>query len=216
MDFVDPRRAFTASFVGGRGHYDHVVQAVMEARRSVWIATANLKELMVEDHRAAPGRRRTARGGNSYRSVLAVFDDLAGKGVELRILHASAPSGPFARELVRHPSLARGGLALRICPRVHFKAVIVDGAFLYLGSANWTGAGLGAKGTGRRNFELGFVTADDGLLDRVQALYERVWRGNECSGCKLRDVCPSPLDIPRVVTPRAPKTKAVLRAKPVG
>src|SRR6185436_6175388 len=136
MDFVEPRRGFALELVGGRGHYDRVVRAVMEARRSVWIATANLKELMVEDHRAAPGRRRTAaragRGAASYRSVLAVFDELAGRGVELRILHASPPSGPFARELARHPRLsdpAHGALALRACPRVHFKAVVVDGAF---------------------------------------------------------------------------------------
>jgi phosphatidylserine/phosphatidylglycerophosphate/cardiolipin synthase-like enzyme len=215
MDFVDPRRAIAASFVGGRGHYEHVVRAVMEARQSVWISTANLKELMVEDHRAVPGKRRTARGGRSYRSVLAVFDELASKGVELRILHASPPSGPFARELARHPRLLRGGLALRSCPRVHFKAVVVDGAFLYLGSANWTGAGLGAKGTGRRNFELGFVTADDGLLDRVQALYQRVWSGGECAGCKLRDVCPAPLDGPppkaRLAKPRASAVSRVTR-----
>ena len=198
MDFVEPRRPISASFVGGRGHYEHVVQAVMEARRSVWIATANLKELMVEDHRAAPGRRRTTRAGRgaaAYRSILAVFDELVGRGVELRILHASPPSGPFRRELARHPGLKRA-LALRACPRLHFKAVVVDGGFLYLGSANWTGAGLGAKGTGRRNFELGFATADDGLLDRVQEMYDRIWRGGGCAGCKLRDACPAPLDTP--------------------
>ena len=209
MDFVEPRRTIAARFVGGRGHYEHVVSAVMEAQRSVWIATANLKELMVEDHRAAPGRRRTTRAGRgaaSYRSILAVFDELSSKGVELRILHASPPSGPFQRELVRHPRLRRA-LALRACPRVHFKAVVVDGAFLYLGSANWTGAGLGAKGTGRRNFELGFSTSDDLLLDRVQELYERVWRGAECAGCKLRDVCPAPLDGP----PAAPAGLAAAR-----
>jgi phosphatidylserine/phosphatidylglycerophosphate/cardiolipin synthase-like enzyme len=193
VDFFEPRRPIAASFVGGRGHYEHVVRAVMEARRSVWIATANLKELMVEDHRAAPGRRRTARATRSYRSILAVFDELVGHGVELRILHASPPSGPFQREMERQPRLKRA-LALRMCPRVHFKAVVVDGGFLYLGSANWTGAGLGAKGTGRRNFELGFTTADDVLLDRVQELYERVWRGAECAACKLREICPAPLD----------------------
>ncbi|MDB4980417.1 MAG: Phospholipase protein [Myxococcales bacterium] len=196
MDFVEPRRPVAVRFVGGRGHYEHVVGAVMQARRSVWIATANLKELMVEDHRAAPGRRRTLgapRSCRSYRSILSVFDELAGQGVELRILHASPPSGPFQRELARHERLGRA-LALRSCPRLHFKAVVVDGGFLYLGSANWTGAGLGAKGTGRRNFELGFSTNDDGLLDRVQELYTRVWSGAECRGCKLRDLCPSPLD----------------------
>jgi phosphatidylserine/phosphatidylglycerophosphate/cardiolipin synthase-like enzyme len=76
---------------------------------------------------------------------------------------------------------------------VHLKAVIVDGALLYLGSANWTGAGLGARGSGRRNFELGVVTDDAPLLDQVQSMYERIWTGGECAGCKLRDVCPGPL-----------------------
>jgi len=200
QDFVEPRRMVPLQLVGGRGHYDSVIQAVMEAKRSVWIATANLKELMVEDTRAAPGRRRTAAASTraararNYRSVLGVLEELAGRGVELRLLHAAPPSRAFRAAFDRHPRLYRGGLALRLCPRVHFKAVIVDGAFLYLGSANWTGAGLGAKGAGRRNFELGFVTAHDGLLDRVQEIYDRVWRGAECGACKLRDVCPGPLD----------------------
>jgi phosphatidylserine/phosphatidylglycerophosphate/cardiolipin synthase-like enzyme len=220
VDFVEPRRGFALELVGGRGHYDRVVRAVMDARRSVWIATANLKELMVEDHRARPGRRRTMRAGRSaaaYRSMVDVFAELAGRGVELRILHAAQPSGPFRAALAKTSLAAqtrgrssalpdgagRGSsespLALRACPRVHFKAVVVDGAFVYVGSANWTGAGLGAKGTGRRNFELGFAGSDDGLLDRVQEVFDRVWRGAECKGCKLRDVCPAPLDTPRAL-----------------
>jgi phosphatidylserine/phosphatidylglycerophosphate/cardiolipin synthase-like enzyme len=193
VDFVEPARAFTLELVGGRGHYERVVRAVMEAKRSVWIATANLKELMVEDHRAAPGRRRTTRGRASYRSILDVFDELAGRGVELRILHAGPPSRAFRAAVGKSARLGRA-LALRACPRVHFKTVIVDGAFVYVGSANWTGAGLGAKGTGRRNFELGFAGADDGLLDRAQEMLDRIWRGGACKGCKLRDVCPAPLD----------------------
>ena len=179
--------------LSGRGHYETVVRAVMDARRSVWIATANLKELMVEDGRAVPGRARTS-SSRAYRSVLKVFDELARKQVELRILHASPPSRPFREEFDRHPRLYRGGLELRACPRLHFKAVVVDGALLYLGSANWTGAGLGAKGSGRRNFELGLVTEDLGLLDEVQGLFEGLWRGAGCAGCRMRDVCEAPLD----------------------
>lgn len=200
MDFVEPARTFALELVGGRGHYERVVRAAMEARHSVWIATANLKELMVEDHRAVPGRRRTLRTGaragagrSAYRSILEVFDDLAGRGVELRILHASPPSRAFRATLAKSPKLQRA-LALRACPRVHFKTVIVDGAFVYVGSANWTGAGLGAKGEGRRNFELGFAGADDGLLDRAQEMFDRIWRGAACRGCKLRELCPGPLD----------------------
>ena len=75
---------------------------------------------------------------------------------------------------------------------MHLKTVIVDGELMYLGSANWTGAGLGAKGSGRRNFELGIVTDDGPLLDQVQAIYERIWTGGECEGCRLRDGVPGP------------------------
>jgi phosphatidylserine/phosphatidylglycerophosphate/cardiolipin synthase-like enzyme len=182
VDFTLPRRPVSLSLVSGRGHYDSVITAVMAARTSVWIATANLKGLMVE------GTRKT------YRSILAVFDELARKKIELRILHAGVPSRVFRRELDERPRLTGGGLELRHCPRVHLKAVVVDGSLLYLGSANWTGAGLGAKGANRRNFELGVVTEDEQMLDQVQGLYDRIWRGRECKACRLREVCPGPLD----------------------
>ena len=209
MDFVAELRQVPLRLLGGRGHYDAVVQRVMAAERSVWIATANLKELMVEDPRARPGRRRTMRrGGGAYRSVLAVFEEQVARGIEIRLLHAGEPSRPFRAELARRPGLRGealrhgdgrvGSFEMRRCPRVHFKAVVIDGAQLYLGSANWTGAGLGAKGEGRRNFELGFLTGDDLLLDQIQSLYEEIWRGARCAGCRLRQDCPGPLDEGRV------------------
>jgi phosphatidylserine/phosphatidylglycerophosphate/cardiolipin synthase-like enzyme len=71
--------------------------------------------------------------------------------------------------------------------------VVVDGAWAYVGSANLTGAGLGAKGENTRNFELGFVTEDFDVIDRVTALYEAVWSGAECRGCRLREICPDPI-----------------------
>jgi phosphatidylserine/phosphatidylglycerophosphate/cardiolipin synthase-like enzyme len=192
LDIVAPARPISMQLVARRGHYERVLQAVLGAKVSVWIATANVKELMVEDRRAKPGRRRSMKKSD-YVSVLEQLDQLAARGVELRLLHAEIPSGPFRREIAQHPRLVAGDLALRRCPRVHLKAVIVDGELLYLGSANWTGAGLGAKGSGRRNFELGFVTDDAQLLDQIQAMYERIWSGGECGTCKLRDECPGPL-----------------------
>jgi phosphatidylserine/phosphatidylglycerophosphate/cardiolipin synthase-like enzyme len=192
LDVALPARPIAIELVAGRGHYERVIAAVLDAKVSVWIATANVKELMVEDARARPGRRRSHRRV-AYGSVLARLDELAARGVELRLLHAELPSRPFREELARHPRLLAGGLALRRCPRVHMKIVVVDGALCYLGSANWTGAGLGAKGSGRRNFELGVVSDDAPLLDQVQAMYERVWVGGECEACRLRDECPGPL-----------------------
>ncbi len=211
LDFALPARPIAVELVGGRGHYERVIAAVTRATTSVWIATANVKELMVEDARARPGRRRNHRR-SAYVSILALLDELAARGVELRLLHAELPSRPFRDEIARHPRLVAGGLALRRCPRVHLKAVIVDGELLYLGSANWTGAGLGAKGSGRRNFELGMVTSDAPLLDQVQALYERIWSGGECEACTLTDECPGPLselDRPsQLVVLASPKKKS--------
>jgi phosphatidylserine/phosphatidylglycerophosphate/cardiolipin synthase-like enzyme len=201
LDFVRAPRAVPLSLVAGRGHYDSVVERVMAAERSVWIATANLKELMVEDHRARPGRRRTlGKRATAYRSVLAVFADLITRGTEIRLLHAGEPSRPFRAELARQSKLTTAGkrgagaFEMRQCPRVHFKAVIIDGAEVYLGSANWTGAGLGAKGEQRRNFELGLVSRDDLLLDEVQRYFDVLWHGTPCRGCRLRHMCPAPLD----------------------
>jgi phosphatidylserine/phosphatidylglycerophosphate/cardiolipin synthase-like enzyme len=212
LDLAASPRAIALELIAGRGHYDRVIRAVLGAHTSIWIATANVKELMVEDGRAAPGRRRSL-GRSSYVSVLARLDELAARGVELRLLHAEIPSRPFREQIAHHPRLVAGGLALRRCPRVHLKAVIVDGELLYLGSANWTGAGLGAKGSGRRNFEIGIVTDDAPLLDQIQSMYERIWTGGECAGCKLRDVCPGPLSELagngaelRTVKPRTPRT----------
>jgi phosphatidylserine/phosphatidylglycerophosphate/cardiolipin synthase-like enzyme len=176
-----------------------VVGAVRTAKRSVWVATANLKQMLVEH-----GRR--------YRSILAVFDGLARGGVELRLLHAAPPSRPFRDSFDEFPRLFRGGLDLRVCPRVHLKTVIVDGTVMYLGSANFTGAGLGAKAATRRNFELGVMTTDPVLIDEVQAVYDRIWRGAHCGGCGRRDTCEAPLDLPE----SGSVPRAVVRLRPPG
>jgi phosphatidylserine/phosphatidylglycerophosphate/cardiolipin synthase-like enzyme len=174
-------RAVVTELLSGAELYREVVLGRMaHARESVWISTANVKAMFVEQD-------------GEYRSILALFSQLAARGVELKLLHAELPSRPFRAAFDKRKTLVRGGLSLKVCPRVHFKAVLVDGAWLYLGSANLTGAGLGAKGPDKRNFELGFVTEDFELIDRVTALYQSLWRGEECGACKLRSVCPDPI-----------------------
>jgi len=174
-------RAIEAALLQGSELYREVIlDKLAHARESALIATANLKDMQVE------------RGGK-FVSVLALFSDLAARGVDLRILHAELPSRPFRASFEKRRRLTAGGLSLKICPRVHFKAVVIDGAWVYVGSANLTGAGLGAKGDGRRNFEVGFCTEDFETVDRVKALFEAIWTGAECASCKLRSVCPDPI-----------------------
>lgn len=186
-------RPIHAELLSGADLYRTVILEKMAgARESVWIATANVKAMMVEG------------AGGRFAPVVELFRTLARRGVELRLLHAELPSRPFRAAFDRSRTLVEGGLQLKICPRVHFKCVRVDGAWVYLGSANLTGAGLGAKHADGRNFELGFVTEDFDTVDRVSALFESVWSGAECGRCRLRSVCPDPIGpaAPRAQRPR--------------
>lgn len=183
-----PARAIRAELVVDGAHYRNLVATrIASAEVSVWIATANLKTMLVE---APVGTRARARG--KYVSFFETLSDLGARGVDVRILHASPPSRHLVRELAKIPG---DRLKLRACPRVHLKMIAIDGRLLYLGSANLTGAGLGAKGDTRRNFEMGILTDDDAMLDTAQARFDRIWRGRDCVGCGLRRECASPLDV---------------------
>lgn len=174
-------RPLEAQLLDGEALGREVVKRIREARESVWIATANVKAMMLESD---DGR---------FRPVTHLFSELVKRGVEVRLLHAELPSRPFRQSFDEKPALLRTEMTLKICPRVHFKCVRVDGAWLYLGSANLTGAGLGAKHADNRNFEVGFVTEDFDTLDRVTALYEQVWSGVSCRTCRLHSICPDPI-----------------------
>lgn len=182
MDLEVRHDAATFDLIAGRTHYERVVEAVLKAEVSVWIATANLKDLMYEWRRA------------KYRSLLYGLDQLAKDGVELRLLHAGYPSKAFRKSFDEHRWLTQR-MELRLCPRVHFKVVVIDGRLAYMGSANWTGAGLGVKGDGRRNFEMGMMSEDEAFIDHVQTYYDHLWRGEECKVCRLRASCEFPLDL---------------------
>jgi phosphatidylserine/phosphatidylglycerophosphate/cardiolipin synthase-like enzyme len=127
-----------------------------------------------------------------------VLGRLASGGVEVRLLHSGVPSGPFLDSLRDSRALGLPRFGMRRCPRVHFKAIIVDGASAYMGSANLTGAGLGAKSPERRNFEVGVWSDDEGVVGRLRDLFSAVWGGAFCEECGRRDDCSSPLAPPDV------------------
>lgn len=193
-------RTIRAKLLVDAAHYEELIaRAVAKAEVSVWISTANLKTTMVE---APIGSRARAKG--RYVSFFETLGELARRGVDICILHASPPSGPLQRELARLAKNA-SSVKMRRCPRVHLKMIAVDGKLLYLGSANLTGAGLGAKGDGRRNFEMGIVTDSEAMLDAAQERFDRIWRGRECGACKMRGECDEPLDA--LVTSRGAKPR---------
>jgi phosphatidylserine/phosphatidylglycerophosphate/cardiolipin synthase-like enzyme len=188
------RRTAAIQLIRDQEHVTEVIeQGLRSVRTSVWIATANLKDVHVE---APVGTRARARG--RYVSLFEELQHAARRDVDVRILHAGPPSRVLAQHLTtgsrRAAEPPQGNVQLRRCPRVHLKMIAVDGRLLYLGSANFTGAGLGAKGDHRRNFEAGIVTDDEWLLDEMQSTFDAIWTGKRCKQCRLRSECPKPLD----------------------
>jgi phosphatidylserine/phosphatidylglycerophosphate/cardiolipin synthase-like enzyme len=169
-------------FITDRDIYEKVICGpLMKAQRFVWIATSDLKDLYVEKHgRMVP--------------FLEILSDLSGRHVEIRLLHAKEPGKAFREDFDRYPNLINGVERI-LCPRVHLKAVIVDGGFAYSGSANLTGAGMGAKSENKRNFEAGIITDDGEIIAKIMDQFDDIWRGNHCSRCGRKGFCADYKDI---------------------
>jgi phosphatidylserine/phosphatidylglycerophosphate/cardiolipin synthase-like enzyme len=175
-----------ASLVVDGAHFQQIVrQGILRATVSIDVLTADFKAMLVPD--ASIGSRRRAP------SIVEIFRGLARRGVEIRLLHAGVPSSAALREL--RGRIPRG-LTIRRCPRLHSKAVVIDCRQMYLGSANLTGAGLGAKSDGKRNFEMGIWTESSALIDAVLEQFNALWEGRRCATCRRKDVCPVPLEEP--------------------
>jgi phosphatidylserine/phosphatidylglycerophosphate/cardiolipin synthase-like enzyme len=156
---------------------------IPSARKFLWIATADIKDL----HLQRPGRKK-------FDTFLALFDDLISEGVEIRLIHAKEPGPRFRADFDRFPNLIESDKFERIlCPRNHMKCVIVDGKRAFLGSANLTGAGMGAKSVRRRNFEAGILTDTPETVTELMELFDNLFMGEHCVKCDRRSVCPDPI-----------------------
>lgn len=163
-------------------HSRVIVDLVGETRRFLWIVTADIKDLHI-----ARGRRSVP--------FLSALADLVESGIAVRLIHAKEPGPMFRKDFDKHPSLIESDLFERVlCPRVHTKAVIVDGKKAFVGSPNLTGAGLGAKHPDKRNFEAGFLTDETDDLQRLVSWVDELFLGEFCGRCRVRDHCPDPLD----------------------
>ena len=162
-------------YIADEAHFKEVLSRVPKVRRSLWIGTADIKDLYVGD-----------------RPFLGIIADLVAKGREVRLIHAKEPGPNFREEFDCYPVLFTG-LERALCPRVHFKLLIFDGAVAYIGSANLTGAGIGMKGTGTRNFEAGVLTDDPALVAAAMDHFDAVWAGFRCKTCRRKQDCGDPI-----------------------
>jgi phosphatidylserine/phosphatidylglycerophosphate/cardiolipin synthase-like enzyme len=167
------------NFITNEQLYKQAIEPVVRATSFVWIGTADIKDLHVH-HKG------------TIQSFLAVLDSLIKKKIAIRLLHAKEPGANFRRSFDKYPLLWEN-MERQLCPRVHFKHIIIDGKYAYTGSANLTGAGLGIKSSDTRNFESGFVTTDRGIITAIMNQFDDVWIGKYCKDCKRKDFCSAPI-----------------------
>lgn len=156
-------------------HKQVIVDAINECRQFLWIATADIKDMHI------------ARGRKSI-PFLQRLSELIEAGVSIRLIHAKEPGPAFRNDFDRFPNLI-DGLEMILCPRTHFKSVIVDGRIAYTGSANLTGAGLGMKSKDRRNFEGGILTDDPQIVKPIMDQFDTLWIGSHCPSCQRKAHC---------------------------
>jgi len=168
-------------FVSDREIYEQVVRdSVPRARQRLWIATADIKDMYVDS------------GGSEMVPFLQVLSNLIGRGVEIRLVHAKEPGSNFREDFDRYPRLFTQ-MERVLCPRVHFKCIIIDGRLAWFGSANLTGAGMGSKSVRKRNFENGLFTDDPTIIAPLEEQFDSVWRGDFCADCGRKDFCGDPI-----------------------
>lgn len=167
------------NFISDISHYDIVLNLATQAKHSLWIGTAEIKDLYVIQ-------------GRVEKPFLGILAELIGRGVEIRLIHAKEPGPNFREDFDRYPRLAKM-LERVMCPRVHFKIIVIDQKICYVGSANLTGAGMGMKSPYRRNFEAGIITDASDIVNAAIEEFDKVWRGGECKKCQRHKYCPDPI-----------------------
>ena len=100
------------TYISNTDHYKEVLSRVKAVKQTLWIGTADIKDLYVEM-------------GKEKKPFLALIAQLIRKGVEVRLIHAKEPGPNFREDFDKYPVLY-DRLVRVLCPRVHFTMRVFD------------------------------------------------------------------------------------------
>lgn len=166
-------------YIRNEQHYKLLIDQLSKVKHTLWIGTADLKDLYVKKQ-------------NTAIPFLGLLEQKIKKGVSIRLLHAKEPGEDFRNDFDKYPALWQG-LERSLCPRIHFKIMIFDMKSAYIGSANLTGAAFGMKSERNRNFEAGIFTDEPTFVNSAIEQFDEVWIGSFCKQCGRKDVCKDPI-----------------------
>jgi phosphatidylserine/phosphatidylglycerophosphate/cardiolipin synthase-like enzyme len=168
--------AIFLKYIQDNRHYSEVLELVKNVQHSLWIGTADIKDVYMKN------------GIDETIPFLGVLAGLIKRGVEVRLIHAKEPGPNFRADFDKYPILSTQ-LERVLCPRVHFKIMLFDLQTAYIGSANLTGAGIGMKSSNRRNFEAGVLTNNPEIVKAAFNQFDNVWMGSYCKTCGRKAFC---------------------------
>ena len=154
------------SYVADEEHYTEVFKRMTEVKRSLKIATANLKNfnVIVESD-----------GGNETQRLCDFFLSLVERGVQVQVV-CMKPFGFYLYTKENCPQLLENPLfELRCNERNHMKIFVFDDECAYIGSANITAAAIGKRASGSRNHEAGILVWGPTMIQAPLRHFEKAW-----------------------------------------
>lgn len=154
------------SYMADEEHYTEVFKRMTEVKRSLKIATANLKNFSVTVE--SDGRKETLR-------LCDFFLSLVERGVQVQVV-CMKPFGFYLYTKENCPQLLENPLFdLRYNGHNHMKLFVFDDECAYIGSANITAAAIGKRANRSRNHEAGMLVWGSTMIQTPLRHFEKAW-----------------------------------------
>lgn len=164
--YIKPQTEDCVIYVADEEHYTEVFKRMTEVKRSLKIATANLKNFNVIIG---------SDDGDEPLRLCDFFLSLVKRGIHVQVV-CMKPFGFYLYSKENCPQLLENPLfELRYNGHNHMKVFVFDDECAYIGSANITSAAIGKRASGSRNHEAGMLVWGPNMIQAPLSHFERVW-----------------------------------------